>query len=131
MGPKLSPGCRKDFGQVIWNPDLTGTATIKGKTSICKRLPKDMHDFAALQADQEAMTFHCLEEASAFADFKECMFQMKEWNINSAWTEEEMAEQRKAANAVINKIANEREEAVHSCWTKQDDKVAGETTQFG
>jgi len=125
--PKLSPGCRKDFKSVIWNPDLTGTATIFGSTSICKRLPKDMHDFAALQADQEAMTFHCLEEASAFATFKECMFQMKSWNLDRAWTEEEMTEQHKASNLVVNELANKKEEAEHSCWTKQDDKVAGET----
>jgi len=124
-------GCRYGVTQVTWNPDLTGTGTLPNTDSICKRLPKDMHDFEALQADQEAMTFHCLEEADAFAGFKDCMFQMKTWNLDRKWTEEEMKEQRKAANLLANEQANEKEKAEHSCWTRQDDKVAGDLPTFG
>jgi len=122
-----SPGCSKSpGGEVFWVPNLKLTKVAEKATSICKRLPKDMHDFAAMQADSKKMTFHCLREAKgSFADFTQCMLEMNSWNLDRAWTEADMEEQRKAANELAEKEAKEKEKAEKSCWKKHDNKVAG------
>merc|ERR1711884_950455 len=85
-----------------------------------------MTDFAALQEDDRRMTFHCLEEAGGdFRDFTECMMNMRDWNLDRAWTEEDLKEQQKAAAEDAIKDQARKDDAEHSCWTPHMGKVAG------
>jgi len=121
-----SPGCIKLYEKVLWVPNLKLKKVAQETTSICKRLPQDMHDFAALQADSKKMTFHCLSEAEgSFTDFTQCMLEMNSWNLDRAWTDADMEAQRKAANELAEKEAKEKEKAEKACWKKHDNKVAG------
>jgi len=124
---EANPGCSATFVQVFWVPNLKLKRLSGHRQSICKRLPKDMHDFVALQADNKKMTFHCLSEAKGkFADFTQCMLETNSWNLDRAWTDADMEAQRKAANELAEKEAKEKEQAEKACWKKHDNKVAGQ-----
>jgi len=123
-----NPGCTRKYGDggVVWNPNLKAKRMSNVyPLSMCKRLPKDMHDFAALQADGDKMTFHCLNGAKSFADFRQCMLEMKRWNLDRAWTKADMEAQRKAANQLEEEKAQEQKKEENKCWRKHNNKVAG------
>lgn len=130
-----NPGCRREsWGEkgVVFNPKFTGTKIIDGSTSICKKKPKDMTDFGALQENLQKMIFHCLEEAGeSMGNFKACMMQVQSWDLNSkSWTEEDLKEQHEAVDKRAEEAAKAREKAEHSCWTTHTGKVAGRVGKF-
>lgn len=116
------PGCLRGLGSegVRWRDALDDAV------SICKKKPEDMTDFAALQEDDRRMTFHCLEEAGGdFRGFTECMMNVRDWNLDRAWTEEDLKEQQKAASEEAKKENAAKTDAELSCWTTHPGKVAG------
>merc|ERR1719210_711698 len=118
-----SVGCTKAHKGVNWHPDLKAKGVMNGFIiSICKKLPKDMHDFASLQADLEKMTFHCLNEATNYNGFRACMSQVKKWNLEAAWTEADLQAQKEVIQQAEDKKAKEKAKAEKACWKKTDDK---------
>jgi len=124
----INSGCTKSpWKGVEFNPNREMTKLNEGIISICKKLPKDMHDFAALQADHEKMIFHCLTEVTdSFTGFRNCMLQVKQWNLEGAWTEADRQAQLEAVQQAEDKEAKEKEEAENACWKKTDGKIHGD-----
>jgi len=123
-GVTHSVGCTRspDVG-MQWNPDLKKKGVKEDTTSICKKLPKDMHDFEALQADLRKMTFHCLQEAFNYDSFRRCMSEVDKWNLEAAWTEADLQAQLEAAQKAEDKKAQDKAKAKKACWKKTDNKA--------
>jgi len=124
----VNPGCTRTYYEekIIWNPNLKAKFVSGDRLSMCKKLPKDMHDFAALQADLKKMTFHCLNAASKYVNFRQCMLDMERWNLDKAWTKADMEAQRKAADKLEAMQAQEAQKVEKACWKKHSSKVAGD-----
>jgi len=121
-----SVGCTKAHKGVNWHPDLKAKGVMNGFIiSICKKLPKDMHDFASLQADLEKMTFHCLNEATNYNGFRRCMSEVKKWNLEAAWTEADLQAQLEVIQQAEDKKAQEKAKAEKACWGKKTDDQFG------
>jgi len=119
-----SVGCTKGgWKGVWWNPDLKKKGVISKVSSICKKLPKDMHDFASLQADLEKMTFHCLNEATNYDGFRRCMSEVKKWNLEAAWTEADLQAQLEVVKKDEMNEADIKATAEKACWKKTDNKM--------
>jgi len=116
------PVCLRGLGSV----GVRWRDALDNQVNICKKKPEDMTDFAALQENDRRMTFHCLEEAAGdFGAFTECMMNVRDWNLDRAWTEEDLKEQQKAAAENAIKEKEKQTDAEISCWTTHTGKVAG------
>jgi len=112
--------CSKDFHSTSWNAN-----SVTGDTagdSFCQLKPENMPDFAALKADLQKLTFHCLDKTGDFGHFKRCMHEISSWSdsdeAEAPSSDDDTSEAPLAPDSPDSALENE-------CWRKSVNKFSG------